>query len=195
MLLDKNTIINVKNRDNGTVGYTIPDLGNLHRLFQPGETKEITMEELRKLSYIPGGTYIIKQLLVLDNEDAIKELCSNVEPEYYYNNEDIKNLLINGSLDQLDDCLTFGPNSVIDQVKELAINMPLNDVAKRDLIFKKTGLNITSAIEINKISEEPEEEEEKASVRKAEPINATATTTTTGRKAAPITNSKYKIVK
>ena len=63
-MLDKNTIIKVTNRDNGTVGYTIPDLGNLHRLFQAGETKEITMEELRKLSYVPGGNNILKNYLL-----------------------------------------------------------------------------------------------------------------------------------
>ena len=29
MLNDKNTLIKVTNRDNGSVGYTIPDLGKL----------------------------------------------------------------------------------------------------------------------------------------------------------------------
>ena len=57
-MVDKNTIIKVTNRDNGSVGYTIPDMGNLHRSFQSGETKEITMEELRKLSYLPGGVSV-----------------------------------------------------------------------------------------------------------------------------------------
>ena len=50
-MIDKNKLIEVKNRDNGRVGYTIPDLGNLHRTFQPQETKEIPFEELKKLSY------------------------------------------------------------------------------------------------------------------------------------------------
>ena len=53
-MLDKNLMVKVTNRDNGTVGYTIPDLGNLHRTFQSGETKEISMDELRKLSHIIG---------------------------------------------------------------------------------------------------------------------------------------------
>ena len=48
-MLDKDTIIKVKNRDNGVVGYSIPDMNNLHRNYQVGETKEVTMEELRKL--------------------------------------------------------------------------------------------------------------------------------------------------
>ena len=48
-MLAKDTIIKVTNRDNGTVGYRIPEM-NIRRLFQRGEVKEVTMEELRKLS-------------------------------------------------------------------------------------------------------------------------------------------------
>ena len=35
-MLDKNTLIKVTNRDNGSVGYSIPDLGNLKRRFSAG---------------------------------------------------------------------------------------------------------------------------------------------------------------
>ena len=49
-MLENNKIIKVTNRFNGSVGYSIQDLNNLHRVFSPGETKEITMEELRKLA-------------------------------------------------------------------------------------------------------------------------------------------------
>ena len=38
-MLENNTLIKVINRDNGIVGYTIPDLNNLTRTFQKGETK------------------------------------------------------------------------------------------------------------------------------------------------------------
>ena len=77
-MLDKNTIIKVTNRDNGTVGYTIPDLGNLHRLFQAGETKEITMEELRKLSYVPGGNNILKNYWVYEDDFDKKEIVDEI---------------------------------------------------------------------------------------------------------------------
>ena len=73
-MIDKTTLIKVRNRDNGTVGYTIPDLGNLHRNFQVGETKEVTMEELRKLSYIPGGMYLLQNCFIIENKEAVAEL-------------------------------------------------------------------------------------------------------------------------
>ena len=43
-MLKDDTKITVTKRDNGSVGYTIPDLGNLHRNYQSKETKIVTME-------------------------------------------------------------------------------------------------------------------------------------------------------
>lgn len=83
-MIDKNKLIEVKNRDNGRVGYTIPDLGNLHRTFQPQETKEIPFEELKKLSYLPGGNTILQNYLVINDEEVVKSLLGEVEPEYNY---------------------------------------------------------------------------------------------------------------
>ena len=48
MLMNDTKVI-VKNRTNSVAGYKVPDLG-VRRIFQPGEKKEISMEELRKLS-------------------------------------------------------------------------------------------------------------------------------------------------
>lgn len=189
-MLEKNTIIKVMNRDNGTVGYTIPDLNNLHRNFQPKEEKEVTMEELRKLSYLPGGETIIRDCLIIENKEALKELLSNVEPEYFYTEEDIKTLLTSGTIDQFMDCLDFAPSGVIDLVKDLAVKMEINDIRKRQAILEKTGFNVDKAIQINKETSEEEVPAEKT--RRAQPISANATNadTNTGRRTAP---PKYKV--
>ena len=42
--------IKVTNRKNAIVGYTIPDMNNLRREFQPGESKTLDDEEMFKLS-------------------------------------------------------------------------------------------------------------------------------------------------
>jgi len=83
-MLNNDQIIKVKNREPGTVGYTIHELNNLHRNFAPKEIKEIKISELRALSYIPGGEYILKNCLVLNEPEAVKELIGDVEPEYFY---------------------------------------------------------------------------------------------------------------
>ena len=169
-MLKDNEKITVINRDNGTVGYTVPDLNNLHRSFQPREKKIVTMEELRKLSYLPGGEYLLKNCLILDNQDAISELIGTVEPEYFYSEKEIKELLDNGSLDQLEDCLDFAPKGVIDLLKQIAIDTELNDIRKRALIFHKTGFNITKAIEINSLEKDNKKDSEENKVRKAAPV-------------------------
>ena len=165
--MTKNTKIKVKNRSFGSVGYTIPDLNNLHREFEFNEQKELTYEELFKLSQVPGGMYIIENYLTIDNEEVVAALLGEVEPEYYYTSEDVTELLKNGSLDQLEDCLNFAPGGVIDLIKEIAVKLPLNDVAKRDLITKKTNFNVAQAIEIAK---EEEVQEVAVPTRKAAPI-------------------------
>jgi len=65
--MEKDTLIKVVNKFDGTVGYTIIDMG-LHRNFYPGEIKEITFEELQKLSYTPGGNTILKEYLEIQNK-------------------------------------------------------------------------------------------------------------------------------
>lgn len=187
-MVDKSTIIKVRNRDNGSVGYQIPDM-NLQRMFQPKETKEVTMEELRKLSYLRGGKYILENCLVLDNNEAVQELLGAVEPEYFYTEVEVKELLLHGSLAQLQDCLDFAPSGVIDLVKDMAVTLELNDIAKREAIREKTGFNISKAIDIN--HETAVEEVEQVTNRRAAPIAvATDSAQPTRRVAAP----KYKVV-
>lgn len=158
-MLDKNTMIKITNRSNGIVVYQIPDLGNLVRRFVKGETKEVSFEELQKLSYIPGGKVLLAENLVLDNKSAIAELLGEVEPEYNYTEAQIKELLIKGSLDAFLDCLDFAPEGVLELVKDLAVTLKINDISKRDAIKNKLHFDVTKAIEINEESERVEEEQ------------------------------------
>lgn len=188
-MLDKTTLIKVVNRDNGSVGYTIPDLGNLHRNFQPKEEKEVTMEELRKLSYLPGGEVLLQDCLIIKNAEAIAELLGDVEPEYHYTEADVKQLLLYGTMDQFMDCMDFAPQGVIDLVKTMAVDLKINNIEKREAIKEKTGFDVTKAIEINKMSEEVEVPEQKT--RRAEPIQTTTASAPT-RRTTP-TAPKYKV--
>jgi hypothetical protein len=193
-MLDNKEIIKVTNRDNGSVGYSIPDLGNLHRDFMAGETKEITMEELRKLSYVSGGKSILKNYLIIHNDEAIKELINGVEPEYFYTEEDIKNLLLNGSLDALKDCIDFGPTGTVDLIKKLAVDLKINDIAKRKAIKEMTGFNVDSAISINEETSE-DDIEQKPTVRRLAGTEPKAVTTKERRTSISVPQDKYKVIK
>ncbi len=189
-MIEKNTLIKVTNRDSGGVGYIIPDLGNLYRRFSPGETKNLPYEELEKLSWIPGGKRILKNYLKIDNEDAVNELLGNVEPEYYYSEEDVRTLLSpKGTLAQLEDCLQYAPDGVLELVKKIAVETKLNDIEKRDAIKKALHFDVSAAISINEASKEEEEEEHPVNKRRSEPIK-TAKNTKGERKAAPIVIKK-----
>ena len=148
--MDKNSLVKIRNRDNAAVFYDIPELNGLHRVFQPGEVKEVALEELIKLSYVPGGMSLLRNSFMLGDPEAVKIILGEVEPEYNYTETDVQNLLINGSLDEFLDCLDFAPEGVIELIKTMAVNLPLNDVAKREAILNKTNFDVTHAIEIKR---------------------------------------------
>lgn len=180
-MLNKNTKIKVQNRNNGIVGYSVPDMNNLRRKFQPNEMKEVSYEELQKLSYTPGGMYILNHYLIIYNDEARAALIGAVELEYNYTEEDVKKLLLEGSLDELLDCLDFAPDGVISLVKDLAVKLEINDLSKRDAIFKKTGVDVTKVIENNHVNNTPEAE----TVRRVNaPAASSAAETTPVRRTA-----------
>lgn len=185
-MLSDDKIIKVSNRDSGTVGYKIDELGGLRRNFAPGESKDISMGELRKLSWTPGGKVILRECLIVRDKEALDELLGEVEPEYFYTEEEVKNLLLNGTLDQFKDCLDFAPDGVIDLIKTLSVKMELNDVSKRKAVLDKTGFNVDRAIEIEKETSEEKPEENNTS-RRAEPINANVEEVPVRRTETPIT--------
>ena len=168
-MIDDRTKVKVTNRIAGYVTYNIPDMQNLSRTFTSKETKLVDFEELRRLMYVPGGQGILEKYLIIEDKDVLKELGLAVEPEYFYNEEEIKNLFVNGTLDEFLDCLDFAPEGVLDTIKLLAVQMPLNDVAKRQAILDKTGFDVTRAIELQKDDNEPKEEVVKNKRRAAVP--------------------------
>ena len=136
----------VNRAGNGVVSYTIPDMGNLQRVFQDGEEKVITFEEIRKLSYVPGGMVLLNEYLVIKDKEVLEELNMAPEQEYYYTKEDIIRLMTEGSLDEFLDCLDFAPEGVLETIKTLSVELPLNDVAKRKAILNKMDFNVDNAV-------------------------------------------------
>ena len=184
-MIQKDTQIKVKNKYGGMVGYKVEELG-INRKFYPNETKEVTFEELQRLSFTPGGDTILTDFLQIDDEEVIEQLFhKKPEMEYFYSREDIKKLMESGSLDQFLDCLDFAPAGVKDIIKDMAVELPLNDMNKRQAIMEKLNFDVNKAIEIKntKFDGETEEKEEKAPAKrrvapKKEPV-------ATGRRYKP----------
>lgn len=143
--MESSKILKVKNRSASLAVYSIPEI-NVRREFAPGETKNITYGELEKLSYQPGGRTIMQNFLQIIDPEATGDLGINREPEYDLSEQQIVDLMTNGSLDAFLDCLDFAPVGVIDLIKKFSVSLPLNDIDKRDALKKKTGFDVTVAL-------------------------------------------------
>lgn len=157
MSINNDTMYKVKNRSGGKVAYTVQYGGNkIHQVFNPGEVKVVPYAELRQLSYQHGGPELIYNYLQVNSVKVLNSLNLNPEPEYYMNEAQVKDLLINGSLDAFLDCLDFAPTGVIDLIKKYAVELPLNDYEKRQAILKQLNFNVDKAIENDRASKENE---------------------------------------
>ena len=136
----------VKNRSSSMVVYRIPEEG-IRREFQPGEVKKVPFAELEKVTYQSGGRALLANFLQVTDERVTDDLNIHTEPEYYMSEEQIKDLLVNGSLDAFLDCLDNAPVGVIDLVKQFAVSLPLNDIEKRAALKDKTGFDVTVVLE------------------------------------------------
>lgn len=186
-------MIKVKNRNSAWTCYSIPDK-NVTRSFAPGEEKIVELDEIKQLQWREGSRYLLENCLLINDKSALEALnMEDVEPEYFYTEAEIKELLSNGTLAQLEDCLNFAPEGVIELIKDIAVKTELPDTRKRKMISEKTGLNIDNAIMVNTIMNEETEApvEEKKVTRKAAPIETKKAEPT--RKASPIKN-KYTVV-
>jgi hypothetical protein len=171
-MIDKKYYYNVKNRSAGVILYTIPE-DKVRRRFTPGETKRISYEELLHLSYQPGGREMMQNFLQIQSEGVPKSLGINTEPEYYMSENDVIELLKNGTLDAFLDCLDFAPTGVQELIKKFAVELPLTDFEKRAALKAKTGFDVDKAIA--NAGQEQDEATEKA-------VEQKVATPTTGRR-------------
>lgn len=153
----------VKNRGASLVVYKIPEDG-IRREFKPGQTLQISSEELEKLTYQPGGATILSQFLQIMDLDAIDKLHVKTEPEYHMSERDVYNLIVKGSLDSFLDALDFAPIGVIDLIKKMAIEIPMVDIQKRKALKEKTGFDVEAALKHN---EEDKEDDQKTILKQS----------------------------
>lgn len=142
----------VKNRSDSIVFYTIPDL-NVRREFNAGETKDISEDEILRLSYQPGGMVLITDYLQIARADLEKIGLGEQEREYFFSEGEVKELILNGTRDEFLDALDFAPGGVIDLIKKYAVSLPMYDTYKINALREKTGFDVSKAIENNEVEE------------------------------------------
>ena len=159
------TMYNVKNRSAGVAVYKIPELG-IRRSFQPGEVKQISAEELEKLTYRPGGMAMLSNFLQIQSAEGLQRIGLNPQPEYHMSEQDIAKLMDSVSLDEFLDCLDFAPPGVIDLIKKLSVSLPLGDISKRKALKDKTGFDCDAALK--HVMEEKEDDGENTILKTGE---------------------------
>lgn len=193
--MESKTMLKVRNRSNSVVVYNVDDL-RVRREFMPGAEKQIPLEEIYALSQQPGGAEIVANYLFIENPAAVEEMSMNVEPEYYLDDKGVIDLLKNGSVDALLDCLDFAPAGVLDLIQKYALELPLTDTRKIKAIKEKTGFDVALALKHKEelaaeAAEAGEQTESGMNVGKTRRVQQTAATETSGRRTTP----KYNVVK
>ena len=144
-MTNADTIYVVKNRSDGMVVYSIPE-HNIRREFMAGESKKIKYFELEQLSYRPGGRALMTDYLQISDPEVLEDLGVQIEPEYFLSEEQVVDLVKNGSIEAFLDCLDFAPDGVINLVKKYAVELPMTDTQKRRALKAKTGFDVDAAV-------------------------------------------------
>lgn len=183
-------IILATNRSASRVFYSVPELGIKSRQYEPGETKRIKYEELEGLSFIPGGMELIRDYLLIRDEEVRNDIMGEVEPEYNMTEQQVRDLITSGSMDEWLDALDFAPEGVIDLIKNLSVAIPLSDTNKMKAFLDKKGVNLERMIRARQEELADVEASDQTAVEKKTAEKAVAAVPA-GRRTS---GSKYKVV-
>lgn len=139
--------IKVENRSDKYLVDSIPNTNIKFIWSKTGSYVLMTKEQIKELYSKPGGKRFFENLIIHD-KDLCKELLGEQEPEYYYTQADIDKLLLQGSLEELEDAIDFSPAGGVDLIVRRAVELKIPDHNKRLAIEKMTGYNINGAIEL-----------------------------------------------
>lgn len=124
---------------------------NLRITFQKNQVRKMKAGDIRELNFEPGIHVLFTEYLSVGDPELAAEIGVSeqvLEYEYQWTIDDVKNLLTERSLEELEDVLNCAPQGIVDTIVDQAVEMRLNDVAKRDLIKQYTGQDITKKLEV-----------------------------------------------
>ena len=140
--------LQVQNRSNDQVVYSIPEL-RIRRVFTPGEIKpKIDEEELIALSQMDGGLVLLVDNLKIDDKEWVMEHFPDTPIEYFWGADDVKNCVLNDSVELFSETLDYAPKGVVDMIKDLAWRLPMTDMNKIQVLKDKTGFDTIAAIQV-----------------------------------------------
>lgn len=138
--LTGSTLVSVTNMGRKSVYYELPEI-NIVRDWAPyqtgmvPQTKTVPFSELYALNNAAGGRQIIwDNLLIKDSKirEALDLPLAEDSPEVLYPRERVREILINGTEDEVLDMLEFGPYYIAEWTKEEIVN--IDSTTRRNFI-------------------------------------------------------------
>lgn len=160
-IIKGSTLVKVTNMTSDYVGYKL-DSG-VRRRFAPHASMNLPADELRSLSYQPGGNVVLMNFLHVGNKNLAREFgVEDDMVEYDWGEEDIVAALTTSPLDTLLDALEFGPEGISQELVKKAVELEIPDMKRREAIREFTGKNVTAMINnkhaYDAVEEEPKKE-------------------------------------
>lgn len=180
----------VTSKYNGYVTVTPTNTGYRYIWTNINASLDLTLEEIKNILNTPGGRDILENKVIIEDADLVKDLGLDVEPEYYYTENDVENLLANGTVAQLKDTIDFAPEGTISLIVETATKMKLGDRNKLQVIKEMTGANVEQMITINATDDTLTEKPTTGKTRRAAIYKDETKAENKESSAAPV--SKYK---
>lgn len=181
--MDGNKKVPVRSRTEGSVAYKLDSLRVARSWPKTGSVLQISIDELKELMVQPGGEYILRNLVIIEDEEArIEILGAEVQPEYNYTEDEIKYLLYEAEDNALLDCLDYAPIGVLELIKEYSLEKMPNTTAKIKAINQKLNINLNKIIEMMRDDDDDTAKQPTTNSRRTAPV------------VLPEKKEKYKVV-
>lgn len=155
------TMIEVINTSSGSAGY-VPEMSTVSKKWErQGATKKVKLGELRDVIGTTGGYVLFSEnILLIRDPEAREELGLPELDEYVLTDKEIKELLLNKSIDELEEVVQNCTDDMLDTITTTAINEEVSDLNRIKVIEDYTGVDVIEAIK------EKQEENPKAKTTK-----------------------------
>lgn len=158
----ENKKIKVKNLVNGRVGITLPDLRLNVNWDRKGQTRLIDFDTLQEALYDYGTEYMFKEGM-LGIDDMETKIALGLEPEgatepqfiKVLDDDQMKRMMTVMPIFEFKKELETIPREQILNLVDYAVQNEYSDIKKCDVLKEITGIDVISAIRLNREDKEP----------------------------------------
>ena len=97
-------------------------------MFVPGESKDLSEQELNALWQIDGGASLLRNELMVQDEEWVNKMMPYAPIEYFWLVSDVDKCILEDSLELFKETLEYAPTGVIDLIKARAWQLPMTDL-------------------------------------------------------------------